>query len=96
VTCGDQTTFHTKLSVLGLLLLSKSCKAARPSRGSAQTNLAYLLEEMRHQDTHEGHGRIGKKQKHKNKNKKEHFEFEASINKESSTEEADNAPYREE
>lgn len=48
---------------------------------------------MRHQDTHEGHGRIGKKQKHKNK--KEHFEFEVSINKESSSKEADNAPYRE-
>lgn len=53
MTCGDQTTFRTKSSVLGLLLLSKSCKAAHPSRGSARTNLAYLLEEMRHQDTHE-------------------------------------------
>ena len=53
MTCGDKTTFRTKSSVLGLLLLSKSCKAARPSRGSARTNLAYLLEEMCHQDTHE-------------------------------------------
>ena len=34
--------------------------------------------------------------KHNNRNKKEHFEFEAWINKESSTKEADNAPYREE
>ena len=70
MTCGDQTTFRTKSSVLSLLLLSKSCKAARPGRGSARTNIAYPLEEMRHQDTHEGHGRIGKKQKHKTKIKR--------------------------